>query len=167
MQVIGVSAADYGPHHSQHFFDQYKMAVEMADRMSARRMQANTFFLTTNTALLTLFAVLAKDNIVPGVLDALLLVALVAFCFVWRRIVHSFRQLNSGKFKVILEMEKHLPSAPYAAEWVALGEGKDRRLYLPLTNIEDLVPLFFAILYFCLLAVLFLTGQHPGLFPLG
>jgi hypothetical protein len=32
--------------------EQYKLYVEMADRLSARRALANTFFLTVNTAVL-------------------------------------------------------------------------------------------------------------------
>ena len=32
------------------YFELYKLAVEMADRVSARRSLANSFFLTINTA---------------------------------------------------------------------------------------------------------------------
>lgn len=35
-----------------HLFEQYKNFVEMADRVSARRNLANTFFLTLNTFLI-------------------------------------------------------------------------------------------------------------------
>ena len=40
-----------------------------------------------------------------------------------------------------------LPVAPYAAEWTALGSGKDRKRYLPLTHVENFVPVCFGILY--------------------
>lgn len=43
-----------------------------------------------------------------------------------------------------------LPTALYEAEWVALGEGKDRKLYLPLTHIENWVPACFGMLYIVL-----------------
>mgnify|MGYP001756840187 FL=1 len=62
----------------------------------------------------------------------------------------SYRQLNSGKFKVVHEIEDMLPLAPYAAEWVALGEGKDENLYLPLTHVENWVPVTFGLLYLLL-----------------
>ena len=37
--------------YKDHVLEQYKLYVEMADRISARRSTANTFFLTLNTLL--------------------------------------------------------------------------------------------------------------------
>jgi hypothetical protein len=153
-----VAGAEYGDLYQQHLFDQYKLAVEMADRVSARRMQANTFFLAINTGLLTVFANLVKDKIITGFSGTLPIIALLALCFVWWRIVRSYRQLNSGKYAVILEMENLLPAAPYAAEWVALGESKDPKRYLPLTHVENWVPRLFGLLYLLLLLAVLLGG---------
>jgi len=159
--LLRTSEADYGDSYRQHLFDQYKLAVEMADRVSARRMQANTFFLAVNTGLLTVFASLAKDRIISGFTGALPIIALLVLCFVWWRIVRSYRQLNSGKYAVILDLETMLPAAPYAAEWKALGEGKDPRRYLPLTHVENWVPRLFGLLYLLLLLAVLLGGQGP------
>lgn len=112
MSLLRVAGAEYGDLYQQHLFDQYKLAVEMADRVSARRMQANTFFLAINTGLLTIFANLVKDKIITGFSGTLPIIALLVLCFVWWRIVRSYRQLNSGKYAVILEMEDLLPAAP-------------------------------------------------------
>lgn len=38
------------------YFELYKLAVEIADRISARRGVANSFFLTVNTGIATLLA---------------------------------------------------------------------------------------------------------------
>ena len=146
------SEAVYGDLYRQHLFDQYKLAVEMADRVSARRMQANTFFLAVNTGLLTVLASLVKDKTLAGFSGALPIAALVALCFVWWRIVRSYRQLNSCKYEVILAIEALLPLAPYAAEWEALGRGLDAKRYLPLTHVENWVPKLFGLLYLLLLA---------------
>ena len=159
--------SEYGALYEQHLFDQYKLAVEMADRVSARRMQANTFFLGVNTGLLTIFATLVKEKILTGVSGALPILALVILCFVWWRIVRSYRQLNSGKYAVILELENLLPVAPYAAEWIALGEGKDPRRYLPLTHVENWVPRLFGVLYVLLLMAVLVTGHSPGAAGMG
>ena len=137
------SEAAYGGLYRQHLFDQYKLAVEMADRVSARRMQANTFFLAVNTGLLTVFASLVKEKVLSGFTGALPIVALLALCFVWWRIVQSYRQLNSGKYQVILAIEALLPLAPYATEWEALGRGEDPKLYLSLPHVESSVPRLF------------------------
>lgn len=45
-------AVEGDEHASQQYVELYKLAVEMADRVSARRATANAFFLTVNTALL-------------------------------------------------------------------------------------------------------------------
>jgi hypothetical protein len=159
----GCSPSDYGTNYQMHLLEQYKLMVEMADRVSARRMQANTFFLAANTGLLTVFASLAKDKILSGVLGALPIGALLILCVVWERIMGSYRQLNNGKFEVINYLEQLLPTAPYAAEWVAIGAGMDPSRYRPLSLVEIWVPRLFGLLYGLLLvAVLFSRSQSAG-----
>lgn len=141
----------YGAEYEKHLFEQYKLYVEMADRVSARRMLANSFFVGVHTALITAFTVLLKENILPrSFLGYVPFAAVILLCFVWWRIVYSYRQLNSGKFKVIQALEQELPSAPYDAEWIALGKGKTPKLYRPLTHVENWVPLCFGLLYLLL-----------------
>jgi len=69
--LLQVSEVESGDAYRQHLFDQYKLAVEMADRVSARRTQANTFFLAVNTGLLTVFANLGKVKIISGLFGTL------------------------------------------------------------------------------------------------
>jgi hypothetical protein len=146
----------YGAEFEKHLFEQYKLYVEMADRISARRMLANSFFVGVHTALITAFTVLLKENILPPTLMGMApFFAVIVLCFVWWRVVHSYRQLNSGKFKVVHALEQMLPVAPYDAEWKALGAGKNRKLYLPLTHIENWVPVCFGALYVFLAVTLF------------
>jgi hypothetical protein len=130
--------------------DQYKLYVEMADRISNRRGLTNTFFLSLNTLVFTLFGVFWKDrphHVSTGALILLLLIAL-GQCSAWWVIVRSYRQLNSGKYEVVGLLEERLPASPWwGAEWKALGEGKDWRVYVPLTHVEQWVPLLFAAVY--------------------
>jgi hypothetical protein len=156
--LMQASESEYGDLYRQHLFDQYKLVVEMADRVSARRMQANTFFLAVNTGLLTVLANLVKDRIINGISGVLPLIAVLVLCYGWWRIVRSYRQLSSGKHAVILELESLLPAAPYGAEWVVLGEGKDHRRYLPLTLVEHWVPRLFGLLYLLLLVAVLIGG---------
>jgi hypothetical protein len=149
----------YGAEFEKHLYKQYKLYVEMADRVSARRMLANSFFVGLHTALITAFTVLLKEKVLlPTLVGLTPFIAVILFCFVWWRVVHSYRQLNSGKFKVLIALEQMLPVAPYDAEWVALGGGKDRKLYLPLTHVENWVPVCFAILYALLAITLYCKG---------
>lgn len=149
------SRESYGPEYDKHLFEQYKLYVEMADRISARRMLANSFFVGVHTALITAFTVLLKEDILHrSIVGYAPFVAVILLCFVWWRIVGSYRQLNSGKFKVVHALESRLPVAPYDAEWVVLGSGKNPNLYRPLTHVENWVPLCFALLYLLLAGAL-------------
>jgi hypothetical protein len=128
-----------------HLFEQYKLYVEMADRISARRQTANSYFLTVNTALLSFVGyITTKDTS-----DYLWLLGIVgvSLCYLWYRLIRSYRDLNSTKFNVIHEIEKRLPLSPYDAEWEAMGRGKEPKLYKPFTHIETGVPWVFVVLH--------------------
>jgi len=129
--------------------DQYKLCVEMADRISARRALANTFFLTLHSAILTLVGVFWKDQPqVSGWAVLLPLIVALGLCLAWFWLVRSYRQLNSGKYAVIAALERRLPASPFwRGEWFALGEGRDPSRYVPLTHLEQWVPALFAAAY--------------------
>ncbi len=125
LNLLRQSRDTYGAEFENHLFDQYKLYVEMADRISSRRMLANSFFVGVHTTLTIAFTVLLKENLLqPTLLIFVPFIALVLLCYIWWRVVCSYRQLNTGKYKVILALEQMLPVAPYDAEWTALGEGK-------------------------------------------
>lgn len=129
--------------------EQYKMYVEMADRVSARRGLANTFFLTLNTLVITTVAAFWKDRPPSAVaMLAISTAALVLQCAAWFWLLRSYRQLNSAKYLVIGALEERLPASPYyRAEWKALGEGRTPSRYWPLTHLEQWIPLSFAFVY--------------------
>lgn len=129
--------------------EQYKVYVEMADRISQRRGLTNTFFLTLNTAIFTLVAAFWDDGPVGTVWWLVIpLVVVLGQCFTWFYLVRSYRLLNTAKYKVIGAIEQRLPASPYSrAEWSALGEGKDPKLYWPLTHIEKWIPGLFGFSY--------------------
>lgn len=129
--------------------EQYRLYVEMADRVSQRRALSNTFFLTLNAG-----AVAVLGSSVPqwsasdlGWL-ALPCLALLVQCVAWFGIVRSYRLLNTAKYEVVGALEERLPASPYwRAEWWILGQGADRRRYWPLSHLEQVVPVVFALLY--------------------
>ncbi|MGW7725596.1 hypothetical protein [Streptomyces canus] len=129
--------------------EQYKLYVEMADRVSARRSLTNTFFLTLNTTVFAAIGATWKDGPHTGSwLLVFPLVALLVQCGAWFVLLRSYRQLNSAKYTVIGVLEERLPASPYGrAEWTALGEGKDKAKYWPLTHLEQWVPVTFACTY--------------------
>jgi hypothetical protein len=129
--------------------EQYRIFVEIADRVSARRGVANTFFLTLNTVVLTTLTVLWRDR--PGNAAGYLVVPLCALllqCGAWFWLLRSYRQLSAAKSLVIGALEERLPASPYwRAEWSALGEGRDLARYWPLTRLEQWIPVSFALVY--------------------
>ncbi|MCE0485424.1 RipA family octameric membrane protein [Ornithinimicrobium sediminis] len=149
-EVAKAYYAEFGAYQSA-IMEQYKLYVEMADRISIRRGLANTFFLTLHSAVLTLFAVFWKDPPL-GVSSWLLLPVLVlalGLCLAWFWLVRSYRQLNSGKFAVIGALEMRLPASPWwNGEWKALrGEKQDKSTYWAMTHLEIWVPLLFGLAY--------------------
>lgn len=134
--------------------EQYKLYVEMADRISQRRGLANTFFLTFNTAIVGALSGLFEKIPHPAAV-AIYLTAL-GFCLVWALLLRSYRNLNTAKFQVIGLIEKRLPASPYwSAEWKALGEGKDYSRYMPLSILETWVPVGFFFIYMYLAYITF------------
>ncbi len=133
--------------------EMYKLCVEMADRISARRLTANSFFLTINTALVALTGYLSLAN-KQGLEIAqywVIAIAGIALCYMWYRQIRSYSGLNSAKFSVIHEMEKDLPYRMFDAEWEAVGRGKNSKKYLPFTQIEMCIPWVFLLLHLTVL----------------
>ncbi|UGT60148.1 RipA family octameric membrane protein [Nocardia asteroides] len=128
--------------------EQYKLYVEMADRMSQRRGLANTFFLTLNTALLAAAGATGTLMNAPLWQLSFALLGVLAQSAVWFYLLRSYRQLSAAKYQVIGWLEEQLPSSPYwRAEWDLLGAGKDRGLFLRLTDVEKWIPVIFAVAY--------------------
>lgn len=133
------------------YFELYKLAVEMADRISARRAVANSFFLTVNTGLAALVG--------GGSFRWYVAAAGIVFAVTWWALLRSYRELNSAKFQVILAMEERLPVRVYGDEWAALSREPIKfalrrdtlrswaAQYRELGRIERIVPWIFAVIY--------------------
>ncbi|MBU8832385.1 RipA family octameric membrane protein [Mycolicibacterium goodii] len=139
--------------------DIYKLAVEMADRVSARRAVANAFFLTVNT---TLVAVVGLSTTLPDSTVRFTAVCLagVAVSVCWWLLLRVYRRLNTAKFAVINQIEaEHLPVRPYSDEWTELMPDDEEttrrtrlgRAFRELGGVERIVPIVFGLLYIILL----------------
>lgn len=141
----------YGEHYQAHLLEQYKLYVEMSDRISARRGQINSFYISLLSgllAILSLFGNKQTDFSVQGKLMFLLISAVgLILCAVWLFNIRSLKRLNSAKFKVIHEIEFFLPFACYDREWKIIQQDKSRQ-YLQQTQLEQFIPLVLAFPYF-------------------
>jgi hypothetical protein len=136
----------------------YKTAVEMADRVSARRAVANAFFLSIQTTLVSVVSVTALNMRMTWVMSLVLLMAGIALSATWWFQLRSYRDLNRAKFVVINEIERDLPVQIFSAEWRVLQETREdswRRRYAELGFSERLIPGVFAALH-----VLIFLGRY-------
>ncbi len=151
--LFGLASDKYGEKYIEHLLDQYRLYVNAAEKISDRRQKTNEFFLGLNTALIGLLGfIMTKTGATENTL--ILFVASVAgaiICYLWYRIVISYKGLNSAKYKVIHTIEERLPLALYDTEWEALGRGEDKSKYWPFSHIEQYVPWIFIALYIVLL----------------
>jgi hypothetical protein len=154
--LLKTSEEQYGEKFRDHYLEIYKIYVGTTDKISERRQIANSFFLSINTAIIGLVSYLQAGSNTNPILGfySLVSTAGIIICYMWYRLILSYKQINSGKFKVIHQIEDHLPLSPHEAEWEILGRGKDSKKYLPFTHIEILVPWIF----FGLHAVVFLKS---------
>jgi hypothetical protein len=149
-----VSMTTISPVEDPRLFDLYKLAVEMADRVSARRATANAFFLTVQTAFVAVLGI-AAPNLARSPWWVSLAVALAGLVLSasWWLQLRSYRDLNQAKFSVINSVERQLPVQIFADEWAFLKQDRLRRRrdrYAELGVVERIVPAVFAALYILL-----------------
>lgn len=159
------------PHNDKwysHLLDQYKLYVEMADRISNRRASANSYFLSVNSAIIAFVGYLSAKG--DGEYMWMLALGGISLSVLWESLITSYRNLNTAKFAVIHKIEKRLPISPYEAEWDAMERGKNPKLYRPISHIEQGVPYIFMVLHsivlirtfpWCWLTI-FRSPQWPG-----
>lgn len=140
--------------------DLFKLAVEMADRVSARRAGANTFFVSAQSAVVAALGFLAARQPPPANRYLVALTAVgIAVSAAWYLLLRSYRDLNRAKFKVIDELENRMPYAIFRAEWQELKQDPVKRWrprYAELGTVERLVPALFALINLVLgLTILF------------
>lgn len=143
---------EYGNSYQEHLFEQYKLFIDSIEKTSDRRQQANNYFIAINTALISLIGLSFQIKIFENSPWPKILLAVlgIVICVIFYFLIRSYKQLNTGKFAVIHEIEKNLPLALYKYEWKILGEGKNKAKYYPFSHIELWIPWIFGVLYFVL-----------------
>ena len=128
----------------------YKLHAELADRVSQRREGANRLYVSLLVGLMVFLAALLRYG--TGDLPAKIVLSGIGIIGAllsgsWYGIIRSHRQLNSGKFKTLHDLEKKLAYPFFTREWDLLAEGLDRRRYWKLTEVETSLPWIFFILF--------------------
>ena len=143
----------------------YQLYLATAEKVSDRRTQANTWMLSVNSALATLFGVLdiraaaVVGEEQRGVWFWVIPVAGILVCIAWASLLTSYSRLNAAKFDVLQELEKELSFPLFTREQeIYKAQSKPRR---GLATIEHWVPWTFAALYAALLLAVLVLRVSP------
>ncbi len=156
------SEGSYGDSFSAHLLEQYKLYVQSAENVSARRVASNRYMLTLSAAIVALYGLL-YTNFDLGWNALMVPVVGSAVSLVWNAMIGSYADLNRVKFDVIHELEGHLPAAVYKHEWDLLVRGSGKN-YNEVSRIERSVPWIFAALHGGL--ALWIVGENVGVVDL-
>lgn len=134
-------------------FQQYRMFVESAEKISERRNHLNTFFIALHSLLVSGLS-LFKSEIFAYIIPICAFGCVLSF--LWWYMLCNYRALNKAKFSIIQEIEKKLPLNLYRTEW-SLYKTKKHHLnptrYLSFSRLEMVLPWLLIIVYLCLIFI--------------
>lgn len=144
-KLFSVDEKSYGAKYQDHLFEQYKMYVKGVEKNSDRRNNANKYFVTIQTAVIGVIGLTFQFGRYDNRVSVRIALALagIAISFIFFFLIRSYKQLGTGKFEVIHEIEEKLPLALYKYEWNILGHGKTWKKYFPFSHIEQIIPWLF------------------------
>lgn len=145
INLFNKNEQEYGVDYKNHLLEQWKICIEMADKISERRVNVNNFFITLNSSILALTAFMVKGK------EFIITFIGIFVSILWIMTISNYKKLNSVKFKIINELEMHLPTKPYNYEWHLIGQGNDKKKYKRLTEMEKFIPIFFIVIYITIL----------------
>ncbi len=147
-EAIAAPAKAPEPHELTVLLEQYKLYVDGLEKLIARRLTMNAFFISINTILLGGAVVTSKAKDVVSVPIALaggtaMAVAGVMVSLVWRRLLQTYGVISKAKFDILHQIEERLPAKPFLDENKLL----EQRNYKSSSATEVLLPFLFGLLY--------------------
>lgn len=141
--------------------EQYRLFLETSERLVERRQSVNNFYLSANTAIFSVVAVMISlmekqgSDLLPLVLLAFILLSIVGIvlCSSWISILGSYGTLNSSKMKVISIIERRMPISLFDSEWKVMSDKLNSKKYVSFTDGEKRLPKLFIALYILLIII--------------
>jgi hypothetical protein len=129
-------------------YKQYELYVTLMDKVYERRDNANAFYLSVNSLLITgltalLTALLNIQN--NHMLIVVMASAGLLICWSWRRTILTSKRLIGRKYKIIHLLETKLPARLFDTEWEMLSQPEHR--YTPFSRIEQTIIYAFMAAY--------------------
>lgn len=132
---------------NKNILEQYKICIEMADRVSSRRLLANNMYLAIIAALSIAYTIgpdkLGTDSKIP--LHFILSIVSLMLSILWYTTITYYSDINGAKYQVINSMEIHLPAKAFTTEWVIFKTIRNERkvfgFRFKLSSMETIMPM--------------------------
>lgn len=136
----------------------YRLHAELADRVSQRREGANRIYVSLLVGLALFLGIFVRFGVKDFPIAIVFLAAGIigaALSISWFIVIRSYRQLNTGKFAALHELEEKLAYPFFKREWELLDEGRKLSRYWKLTIVETGLPIIFLALSMTLIGISF------------
>ncbi|WP_266080608.1 RipA family octameric membrane protein [Haladaptatus caseinilyticus] len=114
----------------------WKQYEQTARDVSNRRLKNNRFYQRLLGATVAGVGVAAKFNAIGPFVYVVVGLIGVAISLLWMMHIVSYKQLNSGKYDVLHDLESELPYQPFSQEWKKLDRGRDPTTFITHTSVE-------------------------------
>jgi|GEM_PF-1214887 len=148
--------------------EQYKIMVSSTEKVTDQRMKVNNLFFTITSSILSVALIFGKTySFMPLSVFAMTILTLLALItsYFWEKLVASYGKLNTGKFKLINQLEKELRTNMFEDEWqILISEIK----YEPNTKTETkIIQRFRLFIIICLVVeIMYLLYKLCELSPI-
>lgn len=128
--------------------EQYKAYLTDLGAIGARHESSRGFYITVLAAMLTFLGLAGPTGVMRKVADPFVIVictAGIAICVLWFFHTRTLAAIYAAKFRRLEEMEEKLPFKLFGSQYNQLKT--NGRSYIPITTIECLVSVVFALLF--------------------
>ena len=126
--------------------EQYKILLSTSESLIERRQKLTTTYLSIFSVMLPVLSAMLTFEQAFLQLGAFFVSCIcIILCLSWRGTIISYGKSNRAKFAILEEMEKQLPVAMFASEWLVLKRITTR--YKSFTNRETTIPVIFIAIY--------------------
>ena len=127
-------------------FEQYKLFSDTSESLVARRQNVNSFYITANTALITIAATAFSLN--NNLFSQLIITIALSIPGIllnrsWLKILESYGLINSSKMKILGMLEKKLSASLFDAEWRVMSNQYNKQQYTSFADGEKHIPKIF------------------------
>ena len=142
---------EYGDDYRQHFLEQYKILADSLNGLRTVKEQTNRFHISTISIIVVLTSLLVGEDFigkVPGLVLVLVPLIGLCLCYIWYFNIRSFGLTMESRYRVLHDMEKHLPYPCFNTAISYMGEKENRR---SLTKVERFLPIVFGVAFLIML----------------